>query len=139
MLYFRGIDKGSDKLGIPDGYNGGLFRDEDETIKNLKVSDDIVTKFIELGRYDFSDEGGQLSVEILGHIFEQSISDLETIRTKIQNQGKENIEEEKKVSKRKKDGIFYTPAYIVDYIVRNSLGKYLEEHEERLKEQYKLK
>lgn len=139
MLYFRGIDKWSDKLGIPDGYNGGLFRDDDDAIKNLKVSDAIITQFIELGRYDFSDEGGQLSVEILGHIFEQSISDLESIRTKIQKQGQENAPEEKKVSKRKKDGIFYTPAYIVDYIVRNSLGKYLEEHEERIKEAYKLK
>jgi hypothetical protein len=124
-------------LGIPDGYNGGLFRDDNNVIKNLKVSDDVITKFIELGRYDFSDEGGQLSVEILGHIFEQSISDLESIREKIKNPGGES--EEKKVSKRKKDGIFYTPAYIVDYIVRNSLGKYLEAHEERIKEQYKLK
>ncbi len=137
MLYFRWIDKGSEKLGIPDGYNGGLFRDDDDAIKNLKVSDDVITKFIELGRYDFSDEGGQLSVEILGHIFEQSISDLESIRAKIKNPGGES--DEKKVSKRKKDGIFYTPAYIVDYIVRNSLGKYLEEHEERIKDQYKLK
>lgn len=137
MLYFRWIDRGSDKLGIPDGYNGGLFRDDDDIIKNLKVSDDVITKFIELGRYDFSDEGGQLSVEILGHIFEQSISDLEGIRAKIKNPGGES--EEKKVSKRKKDGIFYTPAYIVDYIVRNSLGKYLEENEERIKESYKLK
>ena len=137
MLYFRGIDKWSPKLEIPDWYNGGLFRDDDDVIKNLKVSDDVITKFIELGRYDFSDEGGQLSVEILGHIFEQSISDLESIREKIKNPGGES--DEKKVSKRKKDGIFYTPAYIVDYIVRNSLGKYLEEHEERIKEAYKLK
>ncbi len=130
--YFNQVDSGSTEIGIPDGYNGWLFRENNEVLRNLKISDEIITKFIELGRYDFSDEGGQLSVEILGHIFEQSISDLETIRTKIQNQGKENIEEEKKVSKRKKDGIFYTPAYIVDYIVRNSLGKYLEEHEERI-------
>ncbi len=137
--YFRGVDKGSDKLGIPEGYNGGLFRDEDDSIDALKVSDSIITKFIELGRYDFSDEWGELSVEILGHIFEQSISDLELIREKIHNQGKENEETAKKVSKRKKDGIFYTPAYIVDYIVRNSLGKYLEEHEESLKEKYSLK
>lgn len=36
---------------------------------------------------------------------------------------------EKKESKRKKDGIFYTPEYIVDYIVQNSLMVYLEEKE----------
>jgi hypothetical protein len=57
-----------------------------------------------------------LSVNILGHIFEQSISDIEEIKSKI------NLnEEEKTVSKRKKDGIFYTPEYIVDYIVKNSV------------------
>lgn len=54
LKYFSWVDSGSVKLGIPDGYNGGLFKNDD-TIKNLKVSDDITTKFIELGRYDFSD------------------------------------------------------------------------------------
>ncbi len=139
VRYFRWIDRWSDKLGIPEWYNGGLFHDEDETISTLNISDAIITKFIDLGRYDFSDEWGELSVEILGHIFEQSISDLEEIREKIQNQGKNLQEADKRVSKRKKDGIFYTPVYIVDYIVRNSLGKYLEEHEEILKEKFKLK
>lgn len=138
--FFQGIDKWSEKLGIPDGYNGGLFK-ANENIDNLKISDSIVEKFINLGRYDFSEDGGQLSVEILGHIFEQSISDIEEIRTQIENQWKveEEKETEKKISKRKKDGIFYTPAYIVEYIVVNSLGKYLGEHEETLKEKYRLK
>ncbi len=139
-IFFRSVDKWSEKLGIPDGYNGGLFK-ADESIDKLKISDTIVEKFVELGRYDFSEDGGQLSVEILGHIFEQSISDIEEIRTDIENHGKVEGEKEteKKVSKRKKDGIFYTPAYIVDYIVENSLGKYLSEHEEALKEKYALK
>lgn len=138
--FFQSIDMGDTSMGIPDGYNGGLFR-WDESIDTLKISDDIIEKFVALGWYDFSEDGGQLSVEILGHIFEQSISDIEEIRTQIENHGK--VEEEKiidtKVSKRKKDGIFYTPAYIVDYIVRNSLGRYLEEHEEALKVKYALK
>ncbi len=138
--FFQSIDSGDTSMGIPDGYNGGLFK-KDESIDSLKISDEIIEKFVALGAYDFSEDGGQLSVEILGHIFEQSISDIEEIRTQIENHGK--VEEEKiietKVSKRKKDGIFYTPAYIVDYIVRNSLGKYLEEHEELLKVKYALK
>ncbi|MEI6711954.1 MAG: hypothetical protein WCK88_07515 [bacterium] len=120
--FFQSIDTGDTTLGIPDGYNGGLFR-ADPAIDTLKISDAIIEKFVALGRYDFSEDGGQLSVEILGHIFEQSISDIEEIRTQIEKQKKveEEKEVEKKISKRKKDGIFYTPAYIVNYIVENSL------------------
>jgi hypothetical protein len=31
------------------------------------------------------------------------------------------VQEKKTLSKRKKDGVFYTPEYIVDYIVKNSV------------------
>lgn len=138
--FFQWIDLGSEKLGIPNGYNGGLFR-ADPAIDALIVDDAIIEQFVALGDYDFTEDGGQLSVEILGHIFEQSISDIEEIRTQIENQGKleEEKQTEQKVSKRKKDGIFYTPAYIVNYIVENSLGRYLREHEDSLKEKYALK
>jgi hypothetical protein len=46
----------------------------------LNVSDDICKKFVELTNYNFDD---QLSVNVLGHIFEQSISDLEEIHKYI--------------------------------------------------------
>jgi hypothetical protein len=138
--FFISIDSGDVSLGIPDGYNGGLFR-PDASIDALRISDSIIERFVALGRYDFSEDGGQLSVEILGHIFEQSISDIEEIRSKIETSGKvdEELPTDKKISKRKKDGIFYTPAYIVNYIVENSLGKYMSEHEETLKDRYALK
>ncbi len=45
--------------------------------------------------------------------------------------------ENKKQSKRKKDGIFYTPEYIVDYIIQNSLMKYLSEKEDECLAKYK--
>ena len=124
------IDTGSDKLEIPEGYNGGLFR-EDEELNSLKISDKVLKELLKIGHYDFEYD---LSVNILGHIFEQSISDLEEVKNKV-----DKIEIDKKVSKRKKDGIFYTPDYIVDYIVKNSLGRYLEEKEIELKEKYNLK
>ena len=93
------------------------------------MGDAICTKFVDIGDYDFDDE---LSVNILGHIFEQSISDLENL--KIDLLGTEvdtdQLGENTKQSKRKKDGIFYTPEYIVDYIVQNSLMKYLNEKED---------
>lgn len=126
---FKWVDKGSDKLGIPDGYNGGLFHD-DPVLNNLEVGEDICHKFVELGDYDFADD---LSVNILGHIFEQSISDLEDLRNHFSE------DEDKGTSKRKKDGIFYTPEYIVDYIVKNSLGVRLEERFDEIKKKVWLK
>lgn len=130
--FFEAIDVGSEKLEIPDGYNGGLFK-HDETLNNLRITDAPLRKVVELGTYNFSED---LSVNILGHIFEQSISDLEEIKSKVRES--QNIES-LAVSRRKKDGIFYTPDYIVRYIVDNSLGAYLREHEEEFKNEFGLK
>lgn len=127
--FFRAVDKWSEKLGIPDWYNGGLFH-EDLELNNLKVWDEICKKFIDMWEYDFADE---LSVNILGHIFEQSISDIEELKDKI------NRQEEATLSKRKKDWVFYTPEYIVDYIVKNSVWKKIDEWEEELKQKHNLK
>lgn len=130
--FFEAIDIGSEKLEIPNGYNGGLFR-FDETLNSLRISDEPLRKVVELGTYNFAED---LSVNILGHIFEQSISDLEEIKNKVnESQSLETISQ----SRRKKDGIFYTPDYIVRYIVDNSLGTYLREHEEKFKAEFGLK
>lgn len=129
--FFEAIDSGNDKLDIPGGYNGGLFA-YDEILNSLKISDEPLKALAELGHYNFSED---LSVNILGHIFEQSISDLEEIKNKVKaSQNLDTLSQ----SRRKKDGIFYTPDYIVRYIVDNSLGAYLREEEERLKQEFKL-
>lgn len=126
--FFEFVNSWSEKLGIPDGYNGGLFH-SDEKLNNLKVWNEICKKFVDMWDYDFADD---LSVNILGHIFEQSISDIEELKDKI------NKEEEVTLSKRKKDWVFYTPEYIVDYIVKNSVGKKIDEWEEELKQKHNL-
>lgn len=126
--FFEAIDKGSDKLDIPQGYNGGLFK-SDPDLNMLEISDNALTPILELGKYDFEEE---VSVSILGHIFEQSISDLEEIKRKVHTDLAVD-------SKRKKDGIFYTPDYIVRYIVDNSLGAYLHYHEDKFKQEFGLK
>ena len=134
---FNAVNDGLPSKDIPK-YNGGLFAPDPE-LDALKINDDVCREIAEIGKYDFSEEGreennkGQLDVEILGHIFEQSISDLEDLKTKV------NPDEAKQVSKRKKDGIFYTPDYITDYIVKNSLGKYLEEKEKEVFDKHGLK
>ncbi len=133
--FFNAIDIGSEKLEIPNGYNGGLFK-IDEKLNALKISDDALLSVSKLSKYDFEQK---LSVTILGHIFEQSISDLEDIKSLIEvNNNKLEIFN-KNTSKRKKDGIFYTPDFIVRYIVDNTLGKYLSEVENNIKNEFRLK
>lgn len=133
---FAAIDSGSDKLGIPVGYNGGLFA-YDAELNAMSVGDDALTTVLTLGGYDFDED---LSVNILGHIFEQSISDLEEIRRKVDDKNIPDALDDlrAKSSKRKSDGVFYTPDYIVRYIVDSTLGDYLRSVEADLRAKYKL-
>ena len=64
-----------------------------------------------MASFDFSTE---VNVNILGHIFEQSISDIEDL--------KENGD-----SRRKKEGVYYTPEFVVDYIINNTIGKLIKD------------
>ncbi|MCT7493565.1 Eco57I restriction-modification methylase domain-containing protein [Aliarcobacter cryaerophilus] len=122
-FYFDAINKGNDKLQIPQ-YNGGLFA-VDELLDSLIIDDFILDDNVQiLSNYDFASE---ISVNILGHIFEQSLTDLEELQANI-----ENINFDKTKSKRKKDGVFYTPEYITRYIVENTLGKMCQDKREEL-------
>lgn len=80
-------------------------------------------------------EGALIDVDILGHIFEQSITDLEQIHNELDGlippQGKE-----KHKTRRKKEGAFYTPAFITRYIVEQALGGILEVRFEQLRGQH---
>lgn len=138
--FFRAIDKGSAKLGIPNGYNGGLFA-EDQFVDTLTISDHPLRLLTNLGKYDFHENA--LSVKVLGHIFEQSITDIEDIKQKvflqqypIGQQPPPELTEQR--GKRKSEGIYYTPDYIVRYIVDNSLGAYLREKEAELQRKHRL-
>ncbi|WP_171017453.1 type IIL restriction-modification enzyme MmeI [Aliarcobacter thereius] len=123
-FYFEAINKGDARLDIPE-YNGGLFA-IDELLDSLIIDDFILDENVQiLSNYDFASE---ISVNILGHIFEQSLTDLEELQANI-----ENVSFDKTKSKRKKDGVFYTPEYITRYIVENTLGKMCQEKREELK------
>lgn len=121
---FRSVDKGNPPLNIP-GYNGGLFADNN-AINELLVSDDICEGFKKIGDYDFESE---VSVNILGHIFEQSVSDLESLKSSVLNN--DEVTPDNK-SKRKKDGIFYTPPFITRQIVENTVGVWLEDRKREI-------
>lgn len=104
-------------------YNGGLFK-PDEVLDNLTISDDVLFKHTnQLSQYDY---GSEVDVNILGHIFENSLTEIEEITNQLQ----EGVEPT--VSKRKKDGVFYTPQYITKYIVENTVGKLCSNKKEEL-------
>lgn len=96
-------------------YNGGLFK-ADEVLDNISINDELLYMHtLKLSEYDFDSE---VDVNILGHIFENSLNELDELNA--QAEGK-SIDKTK--TKRKKDGVFYTPKYITKYIVENTIGK----------------
>ena len=66
-------------------------------------------------------------MHILGHIFEQSLTDLEVLKANLNSQT-HHIKE----GKRKQDGIFYTPKHITAYIISEALGGWLKEQKEAI-------
>lgn len=138
---FRFVDKGNEERGIHP-FNGGLFK---ENLRNLEIRDKIedasffddcrtvwtfndkyedieklsgvykdtlnpiYKNLLTISSFDF---GSELSVNILGHIFENSINDIEKLK-------------DNSIEKRKKDGVFYTPEYITNYICKNAILSFL--------------
>jgi len=104
-------------------FNGGLFQKDDIIDKpDLIIDDDVLqTDCLKISAYDFNTD---LDVNILGHIFEHSLNEIEEIQRNLQ--GFESLEG-LKTSKRKKEGIFYTPKYITNYIIENTIGKICKE------------
>ena len=145
---FDRLDKGSKSPFEIFGFNGGLFAEKlppniyfndmrkDSFFKGIslgsrlkreakldEISQSLMSRFrdrinpiianlLVLASFDFQSE---VNVNILGHIFEQSLTDLEQIQGRVL------------VSRRKKEGIYYTPDYVTDYICRNTIIPYLSE------------
>jgi hypothetical protein len=106
--------KGHTADGDIPAYNGGLFY-PDENLDKLIINDEaLIDDLLNLSAYDFNTE---VDVNILGHIFEHSLNEIEEITAQI-----EGTATDKNKSKRKKDGVFYTPKYITQYIVDNTVG-----------------
>ena len=141
---FIAFDKGDHGLGV-FGFNGGLFnskfpnniyfsdlkssdffakaRQHSKLLKSTTLNENdskviakyhgqlnpIIKNLLILDSFDFNDE---VNVNILGHIFEQSISDLEELNRATS-------------SKRKKDGVYYTPSNLTNYICKNTIIPYL--------------
>ncbi len=144
---FRSIDQGNVPLNIP-AYNGGLFApDPVLDTDGFNVPDEVCSYFRNLGEYDYrpaneialyeeSETAGlMVDVDILGHIFEQSITDLERLRDEMDGQI-EPVDTKKTKSRRKTEGAFYTPAFITRYIIQQALGGVLRDRFEVLRQQH---
>jgi len=138
---FLDINEGNEFKKISQ-YNGGIFKEDLDHLKIRDIAEDqnffndvyqnwkfeeyekntnsnigpygqkvnpIYRNMLTISTFDFSTE---LDVNILGHIFENSIGDIEELKQDSKG-------------RRKKDGIFYTPEYITDYICKNTIIPYL--------------
>lgn len=102
-----------------DKYNSGIFDFKIDKLSEKIIIDDKILKDIILNLYyphspyDFS----VLSIEILGQVYEKFLG--KTV--KLTSSHKAKVEEKPEV--RKAGGVYYTPEYIVNYIVKNTVGK----------------
>ena len=104
-------------------YNGGLFK-PDEVLDSIKISDNLLVEHTRrISEYDFESD---VDVNILGHIFENSLSEIEEVTQQITSGAVPQT------SKRKQDGVFYTPQYITKYIVENTVGRLCDEKKKEL-------
>ena len=105
-------------------FNAGLFKN-DEALNSLKVQDKTLCTIINelyypLCQYEFS----VLPVEILGNIYERFLGKI--IRFKRKTKNGHSVEIIEKPEVQKTGGVYYTPSYIVSYIVKETIGKKIE-------------
>jgi len=116
-------DKRLDKMlqevfrNFDEGYDSSLF--EKHLVDTIKINSDLLFDVIGGLYEDFKEDVefdfAVIDADILGSIYEQYLGTIQ------KGEGAKDKE------KRKSHGIYYTPKYIVDYIVKNTLGKILEE------------
>ena len=102
-------------------YNSGLFDfEKDKISERLKIDNkvirNIITDLYYPGPYAFD----VMPVEILGTAYEQFLGKI----IRITPARRAKIEEKPEV--RKAGGVYYTPQYVVDYIVKNTVGKLID-------------
>ncbi len=107
-------------------YNSGLFGEEgkEQACDDIDIQDNVIKSVIQgmytpTGRrveYNFA----AISGDVLGNIYEEYLSYILKLK---ENQKKTKLEGGR--AHKKEQGIYYTPTYIVDYIVKNSVGEYI--------------
>jgi hypothetical protein len=122
LALFRSIDEGSPSGDVP-AYDGGLFR-KDDALDDLQLEDRWTDFFKSIGEYDF---GSEVGVDVLGHLFEKSINDIERIRVTgglFETKYDEPISPKMaKSAERKRGGVYYTPPEFTTFITEQTVGR----------------
>lgn len=103
-------------------YDSGIFDLKNDHITyEIKIDDEVLRKIIEglyypQCPYDFS----VITIDLLGNIYEKFLGEIITLSTSH----KATVEQKPEV--KKAGGVYYTPKYIVDFIVKNTVGRLVE-------------
>lgn len=100
-------------------YNGLLFKKHFS--EDINVDDKTIHDIIRQMNYPVSPfQFDVIEPEILGRIYEKFLG------SKIRLTDSHRAKVEEKIEVRKAGGVYYTPEYIVEYIVQNTVGKKIE-------------
>jgi type I restriction-modification system DNA methylase subunit len=115
---------------VNNDLNGDIFKRhacETADVDSNLLAEIIESLYFPKSRYRFD----AIGVELLGSIYERYLGS--TIRVTPQR-----VKVEEKPEVRKAGGVYYTPKYIVDYIVKNTVGKIIEDKTPRQIEKIKI-
>ncbi len=115
-------------------YNSGLFHfdpadrsrpDADTLSMEIYIVDNVLRRIIgdlypPRSRYQFS----VISADILGQVYERFLGKVIEVHSDGEST---SVTVEEKPEVRKAGGVYYTPSYIVDYIVENTIGALLRD------------
>lgn len=146
LALFQAVDRGSARPRIT-AYNGNLFK-PDPSIDELDLDDEPWTQGLRsFGEFDFSEE---VNVEVLGHLFERSVTELEKLRVGglfALKQGTPLADEESntalarmpKSAQRKRFGIYYTPPAFTGLLVERTIDRIVADRFARIASEHNIK
>ncbi len=109
---FRFLAKDGDHDLDITPYNGGLFA-PDPAVDAVTLPDALTEDLVALGDWDYRRD---VPVSVLGHIFEQSVTDIEKERAESAGLPAPAV------AKRKREGIVYTPDMVTRFLVDHTIG-----------------
>jgi hypothetical protein len=129
LALFSRIDQGDPSLGVPR-YNGGLFNPaspENQFLAQHKLSDRAVARAVDILVRDAGQpvDYAYIGVRNLGAIYEGLLEN----RLRVIDAAAGRVELVNDKGERKASGSYYTPDYIVEYIVQHTLEPILVERE----------
>ncbi len=133
LALFHRIDQGDPSLGIPR-YNGGLFNPQNPDnhfLETHKLSDYAVARAVDILVRDAGQpvDYAYISVRNLGAIYEGLLEN----KLRVLDPAEGQVELVNDKGERKASGSYYTPDYIVEYIVEHTLDPILAERDEQFR------